>query len=83
MSIVEMTEKFVTNEEKEKLFKKFKRASNTPVIKVGNSSMAHSAWDDVRRYMDELAQKYDVETERSDGSKFSVNKEGRIVFARH
>lgn len=74
------TSKYITVEEKEKLFKLYKIAQNTPVIMMGGRDISMNVWDVVREYMDELAKKYGVETERSDGAKFSVTPDGKIVF---
>lgn len=76
------TDLFVTEEEKNKVFDLFKIAQTTPVILVQGNDLSQSAWDSLRKHMDELAEKYGVETERADGSKFAIDKEGRIIYAR-
>ena len=71
----------VTEEECSKLVSLFKRAQNTPVIAMSvqdgleGKDFASLAWDDVRKYYDELAKKYDF-----DVTKKCINQKTREII---
>ncbi len=50
----------LTEEEHKRVVELYNTAQNTPVITMGldQKSFSETAWDDVRRYMDELAKRY-------------------------